>query len=484
MSKCVKICALLAFTFLASAQNSKAIDLSATEILKIDGRVEVKKGVNESFKKLNKNLKLAGSLKRLDGGDKIRTFNQSSAEMALKETCILAVKERSLFEVPKTLGPEALTQVRAQQGALLFKVISGSNFEVKTADVIAGVKGTLFELDIIDGFNTIIETPDLEIGTIVQGGTIVNVYRGEVELKHSQTGKARKLGAGESVAVLNKAAMALSNFFKDGYSVLPNFDPESLLKQRFGEEAVQLLSLAPRINELTNFSGIGRINSAIGDHSQRFSSLFPSGFFKKNNIPVPDEYRDEFEIVKGLIDEKYHADFSRYSPPKSAFRSDNRKFKEVYLGNHTFAACKAWAGDRFISLEPTPEGLLLNQGNGIFRCLKFKGNSPELDFIASCKNEDNQYSTSVQVLKGELFARIPGELEYFKIPAGAVTHIGTAGSGTNKWIKAKAEAFDPSLNSYIFSISQKIANERQKVDNRNKKRKIETGKKLLRKFGF
>lgn len=483
----LKLIVCLFILTLVSMSNCRAVDLSATEIINIDGRVEVKKGQGEAFKKLNKNLKLSGSLKRLDGGDKVRTFSKSSAEMALKETCILAVKEQSLFEVPQTLGQDAMTQLKAQQGALLFKVISGSNFEVKTADVIAGVKGTLFELDIVDGFNTIIETPDLELGTITQGGTIVNVYRGEVELTHATTGKTRKLGAGESITVLNNAAMVLDKIFQDGFGILQKFEPRTLLQEKFGNEAVELLNVAPQMGAITNFSGVGSINSNIGAPVQRLTSLFKGcspEFIKKNGFSELGLHNKFLDAGVKLIDEKYHADFSGYRTKTSQFKADSRKFNEVYLGNKTFAACKAWAGAKEIRLEPTQEGLLLNEGNGLFRCLKFNGNNPDLDFIASYQLSQNQHVTSVNVLKGTLFARIPGELEYYKVPAGAVSHLLTPGTNKGQWVKADPRAFESSINSYKFAVSQKFAKERGQVDRKNRRNKIEAGKSLLRGFGF
>ena len=80
-----------------------AIDMSKSEVIKTTGKVAVKKTTSPEFKKLNSNLKLSGSLKNLDGGDKVRTYNDSTADLALKDTCILMVKEQSIFEVPQVL---------------------------------------------------------------------------------------------------------------------------------------------------------------------------------------------------------------------------------------------------------------------------------------------------------------------------------------------------------------------------------------------
>ena len=85
-----------------------AIDMSSSEIIKTTGKVSVKKTNSPEFKKLNANLKLSGSLKNLNGGDKVRTFSNSSADLVLKDTCILAVKEQSIFEVPQVLNQKDL----------------------------------------------------------------------------------------------------------------------------------------------------------------------------------------------------------------------------------------------------------------------------------------------------------------------------------------------------------------------------------------
>ncbi|MFZ5950288.1 MAG: FecR domain-containing protein [Candidatus Rifleibacteriota bacterium] len=464
--------------------NCMAVDLSATEILNIEGRVEVKKGQEQAFKKLNRNLKLAGALKRLDSGDKVRTYNESTAEMALKETCILAVKEQSLFEVPQTLGQAAITQLKAQQGALLFKVISGSNFEVKTADVIAGVKGTLFELDIIDGFNTMLETPALELGTLTHGGTIVNVYRGEVELKHTTTGKSRRLKAGEAVTVFNNPAMALNRLFSEGFSLTRAIDPEALLAERFGAQAVEMLNVAPDLASLTGFSGVGSINAAIGEPAQRLSSMFQGCSDEIMQAIHINEVDACIDVIKDLKDEKYKADFSGYSPQQNSFSIDDRRFNEVYLGNKTFAACKASFGSQRARLEPSKEGIILNEGNGTFRVIKFNGNTPDLEFIASHYESQGQHVTTINLIKGELFARIPGELEYFKVPAGSVSFM--AGAAKGSWASANAQSLDPAAQTYAFKVLEKISKERKEVDKRNTQKKVNAVKKIInfKKFGF
>lgn len=480
------------FAFLlatALSQNCHAVDLSATEIIEINGRVEVKKGQTEEFKKLNKNLKLSGSLKRLDGGDKVRTFTSSTAEMALKETCILAVKEQSLFEVPQTLGQDAITQLRAQQGSLLFKVISGSNFEVKTSDVIAGVKGTLFEMDIVDGFRTMLEVPGMQLGTAVSGGTIVNVYRGEVDLTHAVTGESVKLKEGESINVYNRSALKyLQGFYQNGFSKInPIKNIRDFLQKSFGKGATMLLEVPAQLGPIKGFAGIGNFNPLRGSRAEKYNTLFaaaPKNLIRDIQIGNGFSIGEGLEVWEGLKDERFHADFSSYSPPKRSFRVGERNFTEVYLGNQAFAACKAWAGDRNATMEPTQEGIFLDEGNGLFRCIQYKGNDINLDFVVSFQKNPDQWVTLINVVKGELFGRFPGELDYFKIPAGTASYIFDTKSAKGQWGKAAANSLDASVMKYEFKAAQKIKANRKKVDQKNRKKKIETGKKLLRKFGF
>ena len=212
-------------------------------------------------------------MKRLDGGDKVRTHTESSAEMALKDTCVLAVKEQSIFEVPKTLGKEAIAELKAQQGALLFKVISGSNFQVQTADVIAGVKGTLFELDIIDNFDCLLETPGLQIGTLAPGGTVVNVYKGEVELTHAETGKKRTLKEGEGLAALGSKLLNLTKFSRRLHASAPVRPSHSAWRKvRFWRPRTSVNR--PNHQRADRIRWFGGVTTNLGDN--RLPKCFPA----------------------------------------------------------------------------------------------------------------------------------------------------------------------------------------------------------------
>jgi hypothetical protein len=475
----------LVLAILCSVNNSAfALDMSSTEILKIEGRVEVKKGPMEIFKKLHRNLRLAGSLKRLNSGDKVKTRQKSSAEMALKETCILAVKEQSLFEVPQSVGKKAMQELKAQQGSLLFKVVSGNDFKVKTADVIAGVKGTLFEMDIVDSFNTLIETPSLELGTIAAGGTMVNVYRGEVELTHRQTGKQRKLTAGQGVTAFAPSLLNLHPDLKEGFGQIRNFDAKDVLNKAFGSLGVELLNLEPNLSSMTNFSTTSSLNSVLGPQKARINNLF-NGVSQqvKESIRI-DELENGLDIVNDFTDEKFKFDFSKYRQINSSMNLNNRQFKEIYLGKQAFAACKADFGSQRLKLEPGIEGLSLIEGNGSFKVIRFNNKGKDLEFLTSYYETGNQRVTTVNVLKGELYGRLPGNIEYFKIPAGEVAFVCDAQKPQGIWTKAQRNSFTSQQKSYVFRVSEKFSKEREAVDKRNTKKKIKGVKKILNFKGF
>lgn len=486
MKKSLELVIILFLALLASTLPCRGIDLSATEILNIEGKVEVKKGQEAAFQKLNRNLKLSGALKRLDGGDKVRTHSNSSAEMALKETCILAVKEQSLFEVPQTLGQNAVTQLKAQQGAILFKVISGSNFEVRTADVIAGVKGTLFELDIIDGFHTIIETPTIELGTIVPGGTMVNVYRGEVELTHAITGEKKTLKEGQGITVFNDPARGLNEIFKTGYGIIRTFKVDNLLGKNFGNSSLELLNFAPDLVSLKSSQGFGQFKARLDEPSQRAEAMldgYSRDVIEKVHL---HEIETGLDILKGLKGENYKANFSSFSQQKSPLSVDDRSFREAYLGNRTFAACKADFAAKRARFEATDEGLLLTEGNCSMRVIRFKDTESELEFAASYQDDQGARTTSVSVLKGQLFARIPGELDYYKVPAEAAAYLVAPGAQKGEWTKANPNDLKQATAKYSFKASEKFAREKKEVDKKNNRSRTNAVKKIinLKKFGF
>ncbi len=494
-------CLVSAGLILVTPAAVRGIDLSTTEITSIEGRVEVKKGADAAFKKLHSNLKLSGAMKRLDGGDKVRTYAQSSAEMALKETCILAVKEQSIFEVPRTLGSETIAELKAQQGALLFKVISGSNFQVQTADVIAGVKGTLFELDIIDNFDCLLETPGLQIGTLAAGGTMVNVYKGEVELTHAQTGKKRTLKEGQGLAALGSRLLNLDKILQDGFTPLRQFDPATLLGEKFGDGALGLLQTSPTISGLTEFAGLGDVPVDLGEN--RFSELLIglSNPLTEKLQAVEQYTRSAGEVIesakeleklgKDLLGEQYQVDFSEYEKIESPFTLTGSRFSEVYLGGQTFAACRTFADSKRTRLEPNKEGLILNEGSGAFKVRKYRNTNPTVEFYATFQQQGNNLITTVKSVKGELYGRIPGEIEHFKIPTDAMSFVLDTSTGKSSRQKADKTAMPDELTRYSLKIDEKISREKAAHDAQAKEKQIDAVKKviknpkdLIRKFKF
>eukprot|EP01156_Anaeramoeba_ignava_P015593 Anaeramoba_ignava/a614323_12.p1 GENE.a614323_12~~a614323_12.p1 ORF type:complete len:501 (-),score=45.86 a614323_12:65-1567(-) len=488
---------------LAITGNAHCVDLNSTEITKITGKVKVKKTSSPTFKKLRRNLKLSGSLKRLTGGDKVRTQIKSSAEMALKNTCLLSVKEQSLFEVPQQLGEKAIQQLKAQQGSLLFKVVSGSNFEVRTADVIAGVKGTLFEVDVIDNFNSLLETPDLEIGTLAAGGTMVNVYEGNVALTHAVTGKTRTLKAGEGVAVFNNSLMSVDKILQEGFGVIQKFNPATLVQQKFGSQGSAMLQAAPSLNAiqgLTSNSFPNALGTPVSRMNSMFSGLTSPVVQKLQNAQrltneagrIVNEAKEIESIFKGLSGEKFKPNFSRYRPQKYPFAVSAGRSKEVYLGNLTFAGLSAGFGAKKLQLEPTPEGICLTEGFGGVKIKKFHGTKTAAEFQACHYVSGNQYITTVEAIKGELYGRIPGTLEIFKLPKGLNSHVFDSTTGKSKWIKAASNAMMPETLSYKFKVDAELAKQKAKLDTKNEKKRVNTIKKIIRKrprnllkgFGF
>ncbi len=494
-------CCLAAGLTFALPVPGDAVDLSATEITGIEGRVEVKKGADAVFKKLHSNLKLSGAMKRLDGGDKVRTYVQSSAEMALKDTCVLGVKEQSVFEVPRTLGQAAIAELKAQQGALLFKVISGSNFQAQTADVIAGVKGTLFELDIIDNFDCLLETQGLQIGTLVPGGTMVNVYKGEVELTHAKTGKKRTLKAGQGLAALGSQLLNIDKTLQEGFTPLREFDPAALLSEKFGETAVGLLNTNPTVSGLTEFAGFNGVPANLGDNrfTEMLSGLGEPLIEKLQALEEGsrtaggyiDAAKELDQLRKDLVGEEFKFDFGEFTPEDQPFSVSDRDFREVYLGHNTFASCKAVSGSRSAKIEPNSEGLMLNSGNGAFKFRRYKNVTPVIEFFAAYQQNDTSLITTVRAVKGDLYGRIPGDIKYFKIPSGEMSYVFDPAAGTGKWQKAAAGTISEDLSKHIMNIEERIAREKGDHDNETKEKQVEAAKKvikdpgsLLRRFKF
>ncbi|HNV69472.1 MAG TPA: FecR domain-containing protein, partial [Candidatus Ozemobacteraceae bacterium] len=280
--------------FAVTAVGFAQVDLSTTELIKVAGKVEVQKGQDPAYKAVPTNLKLAGALKRLDAGDKVKTHDQSGAEMVLKDTCILGVKEKSQFEVPSTLGAGSLAKLKAQQGSFLFKVVSGSNFKVQTSEVIAGVKGTLFGIEVTDNLAPFLKLPGLDLGLENPGGTMVNVYEGEVELNHAVTGKRRTVKAGERLAVLNRVLSGLDKSLGEGFSPIEKIDILKDLAANFGEAGLSKLRVSSKIEGLKQLGIEGySLLTGTGDRKQQLQMI-------KQQLPAAAQERwSKFEQIRG-----------------------------------------------------------------------------------------------------------------------------------------------------------------------------------------
>ena len=452
-------------------------------VAKATGKVSVKKTNSPEFKKLNTNLKLSGSLKNLDGGDKVRTFSNSSADLVLKDTCILAVKEQSIFEVPQVLNQKDLISLQAQQGSILFKVAKGSNFQVQTADVIAGVKGTMFSVTIVDGLNTMLETPGLQLGYAFEGGTAVKVYEGEVEVIHKSSNEKKSLKAGEGATFLTP----ISSLAKTTVEVM-NFNPVSELQKQYNTGFDSLL----KATNLDSFKGINlvdeyssQLNSNVYSQFNKLQINNPSIYkYSSQDSEVSGHLSDLDDIARGLKGKKYQADFSRYAKMDSEKSFGNTGFGEVYMGNNTLAACKAANGSSEMKAEPGLSGLVVTEGNGLVKMRIFNdklGVTGEV--MANVYESGNDIVTVVRNTDGKLSWRLPGTLEIQKVPTGDVAYVFNKNTCKGYWANASAGSITNELSSFNFATEQKMQQEKQQVQEENKQKKKEAIKKGVNKIG-
>ena len=457
-----------------------AIDMTASQIIKTTGKVSVKKTDSPEFKKLNSNLRLAGSLKNLNGGDKVRTFNDSTADLALKDTCILMVKEQSIFEVPKILNQKDLKTLTAQQGSFLFKVAKGSNFQVQTSDVICGVKGTMFNITIVDPLHTMLETPGLQLGYAKEGGTLIEVYEGEVEVTHKKSKSKKILKAGEKL-------FTKLEFKKDEW-VSAAFDPKSTLRNKYNEvvssyiDAKDLKSISDVYDKVGNSneytSKIFYDNDVIRKINDIDSSKFLSG--NKYGITKTDLSDVSTFLSKG---EAYKANFSKYTPLNNEKSFYNNTFSEVYLGNSTFAACKASQSSNKLIVEPNENGLVFTEGTGLVKIDTFNDKLKVInDFIANVYTEGDEIITVVRNNNNNLSWREPGILEVQKVPSGDNAFIYNKKTCKGYWKKAEASDISEELTDYTFTSLNSLKQEKERVEAQNKAKKDEAKKNITNKI--
>ncbi len=386
-----------------------AVDMSASELIQVQGHVEVRKGEG-GFKKVPLNLRLAGSLKRLDGGDNVKTRLESAAELALAEVCVVAIKENTLFEVPATLGDEGRLQLRAKEGSLLIKVVTGSQFEVQTADVVAGVKGTLFEVEVVDDLRGILLLPGLELGSPMAGGTVINVYEGEVELTHEGTKHRRKLLAGEGIAAVSPALMGLDDSMADGFGQIRKLEVKTMLRERFGTVGERLRAVASTREALGNLDlALVKLPTRIGRVSQRVERIveaMPGKALKKlRKIRLERGVLAPLRRVGVLEKRKADFDASGFPVEEEAVVLKGGEIKVIHLGEGLFMGMVSSEGAAGMTVAPEGEGFGLKSGEGSFRIADVEGN---LDALVTVRGGKSGLQTSVQIRKGTLRVRLPG----------------------------------------------------------------------------
>ena len=464
-----------------------AIDMSRTEIIKTTGKVSVKKTTSPDFKKLNSNLKLAGSLKNLDGGDKVRTFNDSTADLALKDTCILMMKEQSIFEVPKVLTQSELKALKAQQGSLLFKVAKGNNFQVHTADVICGVKGTMFSVTILDNFQTALETTGLQLGYLSKGCTDIEVYEGEVEVTNKKTNQKINVLAKEKISVIPDE--------KDMTKAI--FNPQAALKDKWGND-VHMLMNSKNIKELSDT--YDKYEKLTGNRSGYQSKIYydnkivkninkvsTTGLLGKNKNNITESDLKTAENALFSHKEKFHANekFSRISRYESDKTFSNSSFGEVYLGHNTLAACKAANGETSLFTEPIDNHSIHNgmimMGFGMVKINSYDDKLKETKgILVNVYQEGNEIKTVVRNNDKNLYWRRPDGSEPQEVPMG--DNIYTYDMRTNKgtWKKAQTSDIPSELAEYNFSVIDTMQKEKEQLKKQNDQKQKEARKNLLK----
>ncbi|HOY68069.1 MAG TPA: FecR family protein [Candidatus Ozemobacteraceae bacterium] len=448
-----------------------AVDLTTTELIKVSGKVEVRKGQEPAFKAVPGNLKLAGPLKRLDGGDRVKTGTESSAELSLKNTCVLAVKEDSLFEVPVVLDEAALAKLKAQQGSFLFKVVSGSDFKVQTADVIAGVKGTLFEVEIHDNLLPLLMTPGLDLGVEDAGGTVVNVYEGDVELTHAVTGKTRRVKAGERLAAFGRRIMQLDGSLAEGFGQVIPFKPLQKLQERFGTLGMRLGAVPSSLQGISSLNTEGALMPrALLRGSNRLNALTEglSG-------PVLEKLR-RFDAIRSAVSgiKKQMEDLKgkefvpsidtgKYPIQSEPLIVPENGLYEAHLGNGQFLAVGPEQGCQVMKLTPDRGGLVLQEGAGTVR---LKNPVTGLDGLCAVHMAGDKLLHLVQVKSGTLLARIPGDAEVTQVTQAqplAVEFDPAAGTGRKVAWPSDA-AFNPSVAEYRLTVETDIEEQKAAHD--------------------
>ncbi len=194
-----------------------------------------------------------------------------------------------------------------------------------------------------------------------------------------------------------------------------------------------------------------------------------------------NEYIELGKDVSEAFGNKFQADFSKFHKESRPFTVTDR-YKEVMIGKQVFAACKASADSRSAKFEPVNEGLQLSEGNAAFRVHRFNNTSTDLEFIASHYAADKKLVTTVRLIKGDLYGRIPGSLEHFRVPAKEMSFVYDTETGKGDWVKAAPGALDKDLIDYQFNVAKRLNEEKARHDENSSEKKKEVGKKILNKI--
>lgn len=501
----MKILSVACLSVLLCISHVKAVEIESSEVINAEGRVEVRKNPSPEFLKLNNNLRLAGAMKMLYGGDKLRTHTESAAELTLKDICIVGVKEDTIFEIPESIGDDTPKTLTAQQGSVLLKVVTGSDFQVRTADVIAGVKGTLFEVDVVDGFDLMLETPGLQFGIPGNGGTIVNVYEGEVELTHADTGTRQRLRKGQGIAAMRSSLLKLNQAISRGFGPMRRFDPRRQISERFGAGASQLINMAATRTGLRNFAGFRGIKRSNGNFRNRFASLLtglrPGTIdqiqkFSRASRKAATMKRDFGElkkIVEALKGDEFTPDFSNQSELMEEEELYDDDFSELYLGENLFALCKACNSresedyESSATVEKIHNGLAISEGSADIKLRKYDDEKTAVEFAVRHFREGDIIYTVVKMIKGELYVRRIGDIEYQAVPEEETIYSLDSRTGAFD-VSAVPEIRGSMINSELlaqdFEVQQTVSEDLEAHKKKQLNKKKDAVKKIIKSNPF
>ena len=157
--------------------------LRQAEITAANGKVEWLKTGATDWQPVTLNQKL-------DGGDKVRTGEESSAVLTMDEGSQIDLSAGSEFAV-QTLTKDSQTEqlqsvlaiMKGKMKAQVTPLKNGSSFEVETPVMVAAVRGTTFTITI---------NPDGSVSLTTDDGTVEIIRKGQNKFK-VKTGKGKEI---------------------------------------------------------------------------------------------------------------------------------------------------------------------------------------------------------------------------------------------------------------------------------------------------